>query len=346
MRLSLSDHKLPIGVTSVGLLVATALAVAPVLMADSATDVLAANNAGEIEKLTTTLQQQSDDLDQRVNSRTAELSGKLNNLDSQVVILNKAVKNIFKKSRNQANTTNAALDEITNGPRLVNLEKAVSNLHRKQNNSSDSIQASLGKMSSQTDNRLNNLEKAVKRLHLRQKEIKSVQVPVSGETSTVTSDNFAELEVRLGGMEREFRDVFTRVAVMETTLKQMSSGNTVSVIKSKKTTETTRNDNQSVNDSGNRPDNNAENRIAELEQLVWQLQNSQEKANRRSTFDRSGSRRSSVADTRVERLERVIARMDRRLNSMETSAPRQEEMIDQLYEIQDYIDEVLDQLNR
>ena len=90
--------------------------------------------------------------------------------------------------------------------------------------------------------------------------------------------------------------------------------------------------------------NSDDNQIAELEFLIKQLMRRQQAGNSENTLEISNDR--SGSDNRVKRLERVIARMDRRINSIESSSNGQNEMVDQLYEIQDYIDQVLDQLGR
>jgi len=90
MKVSLQEYKVPLGVTTVGLLVAGGLATAPVLMAESDSEILAKKNATDIAALTATIEEQNELLDARFTSQANASAGNSKDLEVQVITLNRA----------------------------------------------------------------------------------------------------------------------------------------------------------------------------------------------------------------------------------------------------------------
>ncbi len=153
MPLSLRPHVLPIGVTCIGLLIAGALAWAPVLMQDDATDILAATNKTDIAKLSEQLQTMSTELDSKLAALDSAMNSRLSDLEIQVVTLNKAVGRLSVKLANQAlhqtssgqvpvSTTLTLLDDkaYSADTRIDTLEKAVGRLHQRYRSAATTVE--------------------------------------------------------------------------------------------------------------------------------------------------------------------------------------------------------------
>ncbi len=322
MQFSFSEHRLPIGVTTAGLLVATALAAAPVIMADSASEILTAENSADIKKLFTLIEKQTTDFDQRMDSQVSSINSQLKNLDIQVITLNKAMVKLSGKSRDQASATEVDSRDRVSDTRITNLEKAVSNLHRKQNKVATEAPPAIEQSTPDSDMRIRNLEKAVTRMHRRQQQNKKQnnEQPPSND--------------RLATMEGNYSDIVARITNLEIAIEQLYGVTG----KLSKTLVDTR-----IAQPPENPDrfNNGSQNVASSIQLTPPANRS-----RRSELSGSAMNADNATDRRIRKLERTIARMGQRLNDIDGPVNEQDAMVDQLYEIQDYIDQVLNQLNR
>ena len=171
MNRIIQEHKTPIAVTIAGLLVVVGLASAPALLADSDTDILAAKNSSELQKLAAALEEKSNHLQQQLDSQSNQISSRIDTLENQVLTLNKAVKQLHLRQRSIQDP-------------------------------SGSIQSSITQMSSNVDNRIVTLEKAVTKLHrMQQRMIQEVEhedhstTPESKPEVSLASTNQAELSI-------------------------------------------------------------------------------------------------------------------------------------------------------
>lgn len=328
MQFSFSEHKLPIGVTTVGLLVATGLAVAPVIMADSASEILTAENSTDIKKIYTLIEQQSTDVEQRINSQVSSIDSQLKNLDIQVITLNKAIVKLSGKSRDQASATEVNSKDRVSDTRITNLEKAVKNLHRKQNKSSTKAPPVIDNSVPDVDMRIQNLEKAVTRMHRRQQQ--------QNNDNTIQNNEPSPSVEKLAEMEDNYSDMMTQVNNLEIAIEQLygvTSKLSSTLVSSR------------IAQSQQSPDSLNDNRQNAMP-LIQHQQPTVSRSRRSELTANGGINTNGSTDRRIRKLERTIARMGQRLNDLDSPVNDQEVMVDQLYEIQDYIDQVLNQLNR
>jgi len=213
MRLSIKEHRTPIAVTAVGLLVATGLATAPLIMADSETDELAKQNATDIKKLSTLVDGSSDDTQQQLLSFTNSTAGQLSNLENQILTLNKAAKRLHQRQisiQSPSGTVQSSIKQLSQNTdaRLLILEKAVSQLHRKQRAitaASSSASATNEESEERPDDlRLVNLEKGIKNLNL--KISRSTDTAAKSTTKTPNyDDRIDELERMIQRLSQQQR---------------------------------------------------------------------------------------------------------------------------------------------
>jgi len=345
MKLSLKEHKVPVGVTAVGLFTAGGLAIAPVLMADSDTDILSARNASDIAKFSTRLDQSSQDFDIKLASLSSNNNAKTKDLEVQVITLNKAVSKLAGGMRAQSDKTDptvkemqSTLDNAQNRIRI--LEKAVSNLHKKQRVANDASAATTDDVTqnagdvSKLESRILILEKAVARTHQRQLAINKMVTQQAAATSTTTSTTN-------GGSNGSGSDDTTQAA------SNVNEGSDT-----QNTSAPGTQSNASIENTASATQPAAVTEIERLESLIAKLaimQNTSSSNSRqqRATSQRPTSQRSSgniTEDLRLRSLERTLNRIDRRLNKLEQNGQESEMAIDQLFEIRDYIDTVLDNL--
>lgn len=90
------DHKLPAGVTAAALVAVLGLASAPVLMAESDSEILARQNADKIAEVSASLESRTSELQQEFDARSDSYERAISSLENQISILNKA------SSRNHA----------------------------------------------------------------------------------------------------------------------------------------------------------------------------------------------------------------------------------------------------
>lgn len=229
MHETINKHKTPIAITSVGIVAAIGLAIAPLIMADSETDKLAQKNASEIQKLLTSMDSSSADVQEQMTSLLDNMQATLGTIESQIQILNKATTQINlrqNKLRKQISDPAGPIQSSINKQaqnsdgRLVNVEKAVSNLHRKQRallSPSGQVQSSIDKLTSNSNGRLVNLEKAVTQLHHRQRNLlaatSSPEIPAENTDTTKFEQRLAALESTI--IEQGNRDTQAASAMVQ-----------------------------------------------------------------------------------------------------------------------------------
>jgi len=176
MQHFIKEHKTPVVVTTVGLLVAIGLATAPALLAESETDIRAAENAAVIKKLVSTVDENSTGIQQQLDAYTSNSGRKFSSLENQIQTLNKATTRLNLRQRSiqePSGTIRSSIQSLAKNAdaRLINLEKAIVRLHKKQKGMGSDTQAATqsndNKDTSIDELRLENLEKAVKNLHLK-----------------------------------------------------------------------------------------------------------------------------------------------------------------------------------
>lgn len=210
MQIPYNKHKAPIAITSVGLIAAIGLAVAPIIMADSETDKLAKKNASEIQKLATTVDDSASGVQEQIASSLGDLQSTVGTLESQILILNKAATQLNLRQRklqeqleSPSEAIQSSIDQLAynSDGRLVNLEKAVTRLHKKQQSilePSGPVQARISQLDNNASGRLVNLEKAVTQLHRRQREAASSMVDTNTQ---IPEADIQRLEERLISLE-------------------------------------------------------------------------------------------------------------------------------------------------
>ena len=198
MHPTVREYKIPLSVTGAGLLVASILAFAPALMAESDAEVLTKKNASDLQSLTELLESKTADLQQQMQEQIAAQSSTIDRLQNQLAILNKATGRMHLK---QSTLIEPALEMASEVPgfksnaenRLTNLEKAITQMHQRQRALTTEVAGADEPQTLDSSSllRLTNLEKAIKNLHL-----KSVAQDQN------TSDNgIAKLADRLSSVE-------------------------------------------------------------------------------------------------------------------------------------------------
>lgn len=304
MQISYSKHKTPIAVTSVGVIAAIALAIAPIIMADSETDKLAKKNASQIQKLVTTMDSSASGVQEQISSTLGDLQNTVSTLENQIQILNKAAtqlnlrqNQLRKQLENPSGAIQSSIDQLAynSDGRLVNLEKAVTRLHRKQQSilePSGLIQTNIDQLSDNSNGRLVNLEKAVTQLHRRQREA----LPSTSGDDLQTPDNDAQgIAERLTALENAIED-------------------TVNVGKSNKAAEA-----ENLQPAG-MTKGDYEWRIASLERTVREMALDQ-----RVSTSTDNSRLLNLAKTdiqtgiQIREFEQLLSQLNSRLDSMENA---------------------------
>lgn len=342
MKVSLREHKVPLGVTSVGLIMAAGLAIAPSLLAESDSEILTKKNATDIAALTATIEKQTALIDTKLASQASASAGINKDLEIQVITLNKAVSNLSNTVRNKV--TPATDTEALQGSmkfadgRLVNLEKAVTNLHRKQQaqikESADSRDGQSLNTSTlaNLESRLLILEKAVTRLHQRQIKAKN------------------ENPVMLSSAPSQSQTDEQNLAV--------SKAQSVEQIPEEKSEEKSEQIpvRQEVAAVSPEPESAFKADLERLEKIVSQMSALQTGNRVAGSGSVSGSTRniskiinartiapgsSNDGSLQVRHLERTLTQINRRLNLLEQREQEQEVAVDQLFEIRDYIDSLL-----
>ena len=173
MNSKIKDHIVPIGVTVIGLTAAVGFASAPLLLAESEYEQLTKQNANDIQKIISSTEESSLEFQRDINGQLENNSVKFGSLENQIHILNKAVSNLHRKQNALSSPSGefpsalASLEKNADA-RLLILEKAVTRLNKKSNQILASAQEDTGSDNGD-DLRLINLEKAVTRLNIRSK---------------------------------------------------------------------------------------------------------------------------------------------------------------------------------
>lgn len=169
----IKDHIVPIGVTVIGLTAAVGFASAPLLLAESEYEQLTKRNANDIQKIISSTEESSLEFQRNINAQLEKNTAKFSSLENQIHILNKAVSNLHRKQNALSSPSGefpSALSSLEKNAdaRLLILEKAVTRLNKKSNQFLASTQEDTGSDKGD-DLRLINLEKAVTRLNIRSK---------------------------------------------------------------------------------------------------------------------------------------------------------------------------------
>jgi len=346
MKVSLREHKVPLGVTSVGLIMAAGLAIAPSLLAESDSEILTKKNATDIAALTATIEKQTALIDTKLASQASASAGINKDLEIQVITLNKAVSNLSNTVRNKV--TPATDTEALQGSmkfadgRLVNLEKAVTNLHRKQQaqikESADSRDGQSLNTSTlaNLESRLLILEKAVTRLHQRQIKAKNenpVMLSSAPSQSQTDEQNLAVSKAQSVEQIPEEKSEEKSEQIPE----QVPVRQEVAAVSPE-------------------PESAFKADLERLEKIVSQMSALQTGNRVAGSGSVSGSTRniskiinartiapgsSNDGSLQVRHLERTLTQINRRLNLLEQREQEQEVAVDQLFEIRDYIDSLL-----
>ena len=315
------EYKIPLSVTGVGLLIASILAFAPALMAESETETLTKKNAADLQSLTETVESMTTELQQQMEEQLSAQSSAIDRLQNQVSILEKATGRMHIKQSmilEPALEVANELPELKNntGIRLINLEKAVKQMHQRQRTLTTKVdgvgepQAPDSSMSL----RISNLEKAIKNLHLR-----SV-----AQKQSSNDDNLADLTGRLTSLEDASASIApqlaTRIATLEKRVDSMPSDQASQLAKMEK---------EISRLSLNRPQGSSTTRFSQTA--------------RSSQID---IKRRVDMDIRLLRLERQLKRHESQWENLEGAAREQELVVDQLIEMRGYIDTLLSEIYR
>lgn len=315
MHPTIQEHKIPISVTAVGLVVAAVLASAPALLAESDTEILTKKNASDLQALSASLDNNTADLQQQLDAQSSTQLAAIDRLQNQVSILNKAAGRLNQK---QATLIEPVVDMSgsfkqlkTNAEtRLTNLEKAVTRMNQRQR--------SLMTLTSEPDTpaepdrntalRLSNLEKGVKNLHLK----------TVAYTQEDNGNELADIEQRLAALERVNiagpSDAEQRLASLELMIQSAPSDQT--------------------------------GRLNALERQVAQLQVSRPQGGAAIRSSQTDIKRRVETDIRLMRLERQLKRLESRLEDVNGAARQQDLVVDQLFEMRGYIDTLLSEIYR
>lgn len=248
MQQLLREHKVPVGVTLGGLLVVLGLASAPAIMAESESEVLARQNAGEIAALTESFEARTAEMQKGFEAQVAGYASAISNLENQISILNKATSRIHSRQvglMQPSGEIQSSISSLADNTdlRLDNVERAVSRMHRVQNEIRNApapeaapAPAVVETSNPRTEERLNNLDKLVNKLLLQQQknfgDPAAMEVSAGGNAAIVLgSDDAAgdapgasalrerisvlEREVRLGRVERSISRLGERLESIE-----------------------------------------------------------------------------------------------------------------------------------
>ena len=217
MRQLIRDHKVPLGVTAGGLLVVLGLATAPVIMAESESEILTRKNTADIASITEMLEARAAELQQDFDARSSSHASAIASIENQISILNKATSRIHSRQVSILQPTGeirSSIDSLEDKAdlRMANLERAVTRLHlNQQDKSADS---SADASDSETANRLDSLENDVRLLLESQSRPQAghIQIGQSAEVSASSTDprgaiaeDAAALRERIALLEREVR---------------------------------------------------------------------------------------------------------------------------------------------
>lgn len=258
MIFSIKEHKTPIAVTAVGLLVAIGLASAPALLAESETEILASKNSDNLEKLSATVEGKSIEMEQQMSSLMSSTAARFSSLENQIQTLNKATTQLHRRQQSAQQPSSAITGKISSLENQVQtLHKATKQLNLRQksaqtaraNSAEDSepstiVLSALGSYQNKTDTRMVNLEKAVSNLNKKHLSLASetasqidqlsaanaksaeasLAVPVSTETSnTETEENKRrrlEVDIRILQLERAIIQLGKKLDSMEVATKK------------------------------------------------------------------------------------------------------------------------------
>ena len=185
MRQLISDHKVPVGVTAAGLLAVLGLATAPVIMAESESEILTRKNASEIASITEALEASAARLQEDFESRSANLAKAIASIENQISILNKATSRIHS--------------------RQVDILKP-----------SGEIRSSITSLESNAELRMSNIERAITQLHLAQREFATQPTVTPASLADPEATNLAVAAQGVIKTEpAQEGEVRTRVAVTE-----------------------------------------------------------------------------------------------------------------------------------
>lgn len=321
MHPTVREYRIPLIVTGAGLFVASILAFAPQLMAESDAEVLTKKNASDLQALTDSLETRTAELQQQMTEQISTQSSSISRLQNQVSILNKATGRMHRKQSTLIKPATQMASEVaklqTNvETRLTNLEKAITQMHQRQRALTTQI-AEPGEPQapdSTTLLRLTNLEKATKNLHLR-------SVATNQSTS---DDDIAALVDRLNSLENATASISPQLSTQLAMLE--------------KRVDSTPTDQSS--------------RLAKLEKDILRL--SLDRPQSSSTARYSQIARSSQndikrrvdTDIRLMRVERQLKRLESRLENFDDASREQELVVDQLFEMRGYIDTLLSEIYR
>ncbi|MEM7257219.1 MAG: hypothetical protein AAF404_07505 [Pseudomonadota bacterium] len=316
MHPTIQEHKIPISVTFVGLVVAGVLASAPALLAESDTEILTKKNASDLQALTASLDNNTADLQQQLDAQSSTQLAAIDRLQNQVAILNKAAGRLNQK---QAALLTPAVElsgsfaklKTNAETRLTNLEKAVTRMNQRQRG----LLKNAGKAEPPTEPdrntalRLSNLEKGVKNLHLK----------TVANQPTDNSNALSDIDTRLSSLENKkdtsAPDIALRLAALEV------------LVASYPTDQSTR--------------------LTALERQVAQLQFVRPQAAPLPVRSSQSDIKHRVdTNVRLLRLERQLKRLENRLEDMNGASGQQDLVIDQLFEMRGYIDTLLSEINR
>ena len=258
MNFSIKEHKTPIAVTAVGLLVAIGLASAPALLAESETEILASKNSDNLEKLSATVEGKSTEMEQQMNSLMSSTAARFSSLENQIQTLNKATTQLHRRQKSAQQPSSAITGKISSLENQVQtLHKATKQLNLRQksaqtakaNLAEDSepstiVLSALGSYQNKTDTRMVNLEKAVSNLNKKHLSLASetasqidqlsaanaksaeasLAVPVSTETSNTETEETKrrrlEVDIRILQLERAIIQLGKKLDSMEVATKK------------------------------------------------------------------------------------------------------------------------------
>lgn len=324
MHPTVREYKIPLSVTGVGLLVASILAFAPVLMAESDAEVQTKKNASDLQSLTESLESKTAELQQRLQEQIKAQSSTISRLENQVSILNKATGRMHIKQSTLIEPATGMASEVakfkTNADtRLTNLEKAVKQMHRRQRTLISQVgsadESQVPAKDGITSLRVTNLEKAVKNLHLKS---------VAAQNQEAGDASIAELSNRLTSLENAPASATMQLSTrIETLEKRVDST----------------------------PQDQSQ-RLADLEQEILRLSLNRPQTSLSTRYSQTA--RSSQNDikrrvdmeVRLMRVERQMKQFENRLEDYNGATREQNVVADQLIEMRTYIDTLLSELYR
>jgi len=304
MKFSIKEHKTPIAVTAVGLLVAIGLASAPSLLAESETEIRAAKNSDELKKLSASVSGQSAQMQQQLDSLESSITSRFSSIENQIQTLNKATSRLHLKQKSALSSPGISAGEFSNLENQVKtLHKATKQLHLRQKSAQDSPGVSAGEFSN-LENQVKTLHKATKQLHLRQK---SADDAIANETGTQEPNTVVLSSI--GALEKK---TDARVTNLEKAVSNLNNKHQVTL-----------------------------SAIAAVETQQSEASESSQNISAAATVSEDMTRRRLEVDIKFLQLERAIIQLGKKLDNMEVASEKVDPNIERLQEIRRNADRLL-----